>query len=153
MIRGTIGRSTTEVDTDWMRGVRDQRNVLIREFTTGATRDTDAGKLDFEGFLSPLALRAFAEYMDRHRHLPDGSLRASDNWQLGLSQDVYMKSMWRHFFDVWSEHRGVSTPAGLKENLCALKFNVDGMLHELVKTEADHTPVAGYSMPLADGDD
>ena len=28
----------------------------IREFATGASRDTDAGKLDLEGFLSPLVL-------------------------------------------------------------------------------------------------
>src|ERR1700754_2521147 len=42
----------------------------IRQFSTGATRDTDAGKVDYEGFLSPYALKAFGEYMDRHRHLP-----------------------------------------------------------------------------------
>lgn len=125
----------------------------IRQFSTGATRDTDAGKIDFDGFLSPYALKAFGEYMDRHRHRSDGQLRDSDNWQRGIPPDAYMKSMWRHFFDVWSEHRGISTPAGLKENLCALKFNVDGMLHELVKAEHDHTPSAGYAMPLADRED
>jgi hypothetical protein len=125
----------------------------IRQFSTGATRDTDQGKLDYEGFLSPYALKAFGEYMHRHRLQADGQMRDSDNWQRGIPLDAYMKSMWRHFFDVWSEHRGVSTPAGLKENLCALKFNVDGMLHELVKAEADHTPGAGYAMPLADRED
>jgi hypothetical protein len=130
-----------------------QANASIRQFDTGATRDTDAGKIDFDGFLSPYALKAFGEYMDRHRHHADGKVRDSDNWQRGIPLDAYMKSMWRHFFDVWSEHRGVSTLAGLKENLCALKFNVDGMLHELVKAEHDHTPSAGYAMPLADRED
>jgi hypothetical protein len=126
---------------------------MIRKFDTGATRDTDTGKIDLEGFLSPYALRAYGEYMDRHRKQADGQIRDSDNWQRGIPLDAYMKSMWRHFFDVWSEHRGVSTAAGLKENLCALKFNVDGMLHELVKAESDHTPAAGYAMPLSDKDD
>jgi len=28
----------------------------IRQFTTGATRDTSDGKLDYEGFISPLVL-------------------------------------------------------------------------------------------------
>ena len=34
----------------------------MRQFETGAIRDDDEGKLDFEGCLSPLALEAFAEY-------------------------------------------------------------------------------------------
>ena len=54
--------------------------LKMRTFDTGATRDTDSDKLDFDGFLSPLALEAFAEYMHRHRQVADGSLRASDNW-------------------------------------------------------------------------
>lgn len=159
MIRGTINPGvvipsdkhghplgTFATPQDWV-------GAGVRKFDTGATRDTDAGKIDFDGFLSPYALKAFGEYMDRHRHQADGQVRDSDNWQRGIPLDAYMKSMWRHFFDVWSEHRGVSTPAGLKENLCALKFNVDGMLHELVKAEHDHTPSAGYAMPLADRED
>lgn len=72
----------------------------IRTFDTGATRDTDEGKLDFEGFLSPLALERFAEYMNKHRQQSDGSLRDSDNWQKGIPVKQYMKSMWRHFFAV-----------------------------------------------------
>lgn len=153
MIRGTINQGEPTLYERVQTFKNGEASKLLRHFDTGATRDTDAGKVDYEGFLSPYALKAFGQYMDRHRYLPDGSIRASDNWQNGLPLDVYMKSMWRHFFDVWSEHRGVSTPAGLKENLCALKFNVDGMLHELVKAEHDHTPGAGYSMPLADPED
>ncbi|HVI55470.1 MAG TPA: hypothetical protein VM621_10515 [Luteibacter sp.] len=125
----------------------------IRQFSTGATRDTDAGKLDFDGFLSPLVLRQYADYMHAHRKLPDGSLRASDNWTLGIARDVYMKSLWRHFFAVWEESKGIETPDGLVENLCAVLFNASGMLHEVLKAEHDHTPVAGYSMPLADRED
>lgn len=102
----------------------------VRTFETGANRDVDTGKLDYEGFLSPSVLKRFAEYMHKNRTLRDGSLRDSDNWQKGIPKAVYMKSMWRHFFDVWSGHR---KDAIQEEDLCALLFNVQGMLHEVLK--------------------
>ena len=106
----------------------------IRTFETGATRDTDAGKPDYEGFLSPLVLERYAEYMNRHRRQPDGSLRDSDNWQLGIPKHQYMKSLWRHFMDVWKIHRGCATREALiEEALCALLFNTMGYLHETLK--------------------
>lgn len=108
----------------------------MREFDTGATRDTDAGKVDYEGHLSPTVWKAFGEYMHRCRHLPDGSLRASDNWQLGMSRDVYMKSMFRHFMEVWDLHRNPDTSVPeqyVVDELCALMFNVQGYLHEFLK--------------------
>jgi hypothetical protein len=107
----------------------------IRTFGTGATRDTDHNKLDFEGFLSPLVLRRFAVYMNAHRIQSDGTLRASDNWMKGIPPDQYMKSMWRHFFDTWEAHRrGRDTlNPQQEENLCATLFNVMGMLHEILK--------------------
>ena len=111
----------------------------MRTFLSGATRDSDVNKLDFEGFLSPLALQAFAEYMHENRVQSDGKVRASDNWQKGIPLDAYMKSMWRHFFAVWSTYRGVHDEEMWEwgdvqiTNLCALLFNVQGMLHEMVK--------------------
>lgn len=118
---------------------------VAREFSTGATRDLDANKLDFEGFLSPLVLERYAEHMHKARKMPDGTMRASDNWQLGIPVEVYMKSMWRHFVAVWKLHRGIpvfeTLPSGeiiekdLETELCALKFNVSGMLHETLKVK------------------
>ena len=116
-------------------------NGPVRTFPSGATRDTDANKLDFEGFLSPLAIQEFAEYMHTNRVQSDGTLRSSDNWQKGIPLDAYMKSMWRHFFAVWDKYRAgqrqlpPQDDASDKqiENLCALLFNVQGMLHEMVK--------------------
>ena len=92
-------------------------NDVVRTFDTGANRDVDEGKLDFEGFLSPTVLKAYAEYMHKNRTLRDGSLRDSDNWQKGIPIPVYMKSMYRHFFDVWSNYRGLETPETQKQNL------------------------------------
>jgi hypothetical protein len=105
-------------------------NPLVRTFSTGATRDTDADKLDFEGFLSPLVLEEFAKYMHGKRKMPDGSMRDSDNWQKGIPTEAYMKSMFRHFFAVWKSHRAGKVS---KEDLLALFFNVQGMAHEVLK--------------------
>lgn len=107
--------------------------AAMRKFESGATRDTDEGKLDYEGFLSPVALEAFAQYMHKNRVQSDGQLRASDNWQKGIPRDAYMKSMFRHFMDVWMCHRDVAPADDLAEALCALLFNVQGYLHEVRK--------------------
>lgn len=104
----------------------------MRTFETGATRDDDQFKLDYEGFLSPQALESFAAYMHKHRLQADGQMRASDNWQKGMPRDAYMKSMWRHFMDVWRLHRDPNAAdCDREEALCAVLFNVQGYLHEL----------------------
>ena len=101
----------------------------MRTFTSGATRDSDDNKYDFEGFLSPLVLERYAEYMHTHRKQADGKMRDSDNWQKGIPVSAYMKSMWRHFMAVWKGHRLGQVN---QEDVCALLFNVMGMLHELL---------------------
>lgn len=105
----------------------------MRVFTTGANRSNDVGKYDYEGFLSPLVLERFGEYMNKHRVQADGALRDSDNWQKGIPKAAYIKSGWRHAIDWWKEHRGFATAEGLEEALCALLFNVMGYLHEHLK--------------------
>jgi hypothetical protein len=112
----------------------------MRHFETGATRDTDTGKLDYEGFLSPAVLKRFAEYMHENRVQADGNLRASDNWQKGIPQDAYMKSMFRHFMDVWTLHRqqpelDQSQRDYLEDALCAMMFNVMGYLFEELRSK------------------
>jgi hypothetical protein len=112
----------------------------MRTFDTGATRDSDDDKIDFEGFLSPLVIRRYAEYLHKHRTQADGKLRDSDNWQKGLPLSVYMKSLWRHFIDLWSIHRGITVRdpkdghiISMEEALCGNIFNASGYLHELLK--------------------
>lgn len=105
----------------------------MRTFDTGATRDTDHNKIDPEGFLSPLVMIRFSEYMLKHQKQADGSIRPSDNWQKGIPFDAYMKSGFRHFIDWWLEHRGHNSREGLEEAICALIFNAQGYLHEVLK--------------------
>ena len=108
-----------------------------RTFRTGATRDTDAGKYDYEGFLSPLVLERYGEYMHGHRSMEDGSIRDSDNWQKGMELSVYIKSAWRHFHTWWKIHRGYPSLEDLEDTLCAELFNVSGYLHETIKARLD----------------
>ena len=112
---------------------KDTMGVIGRNFETGAYRDTDVGKHDFEGFLSPLVIKRYGEYMTKHRKQSDGKLRDSDNWQKGIPKDAYIKSGWRHFMDWWGEHRYLDSKDGIEEALCALLFNVMGYLHETLK--------------------
>lgn len=106
----------------------------MRKFATGAVRDDDESKIDPEGFLSPHVVRAFCEYMQEHQTQADGAKRSSDNWQRGIPLDAYMKSMWRHFLEVWALHRSPRDVSDAKrEALCALMFNVQGYMHEVLK--------------------
>ena len=110
---------------------------LMREFESGATRDTDDGKLDYEGFLAPQVIERYAKYMHRHRVQADGELRASNNWTRGIPKDAYMKSAWRHFMSWWKEHRGHKSREGIEEALCGLLFNVMGYLFEVLRGHED----------------
>lgn len=136
----------------------------MRTFSGGATRNDDAVKYDYEGFLSPLALHRFGQYMHEHRKQKDGSVRDSDNWQKGIPRKAYVKSMLRHAFDVWSLHRGgapknpdTGEPVALDEALAALLFNVQGLLHEVLlerdagaeaKLEDSVKPLPAISVPM-----
>jgi len=106
----------------------------MASFNTGATRTSEQGKLDYEGFLSPIVLDRYAQYMHKYRSTPDGGFRASDNWQLGIPKEAYMKSGWRHFMDWFRQHRGQPGQDTLEESLCALIFNAMGYLHETLKS-------------------
>ena len=106
----------------------------MRKFESGAVRDDDINKLDYEGFINPKVLERFAIYMNKHRVCADGSLRKSDDWQQGIPKDVYMKSLFRHFMDLWLIHRGYeSRDENIEEVLCAIIFNSMGYLFETLK--------------------
>ena len=115
-------------------------NGIMRKFYSGATRSSEGGKPDYEGYLSPLAVEAYGEYMLSHQKQADGTMRPSDNWQKGIPLASYMKSMWRHFLQVWKLHRGYEVkspedghPVTVDEALCGLMFNVQGMLDATIR--------------------
>jgi hypothetical protein len=115
----------------------------VRQFDTGATRDSDDGKYDYEGFLSPIALERYGAFMHANRIQADGSRRDSDNWQKGIPTEQYLKSLIRHVFGLWTIRRGhpYSNEKGqyvdVQDELCAIMFNAMGLLHELIKVERE----------------
>ena len=117
---------------------------VVRVFETGATRDGDTNKHDPEGFLSPLVIHRFNQYMHTNRFQTDGNIRDSDNWQKGIPLPAYMKSLWRHFLDLWMHHRGVGDLARetLEDALCGILFNAQGYLHEIVKRRYETSVVS-----------
>lgn len=117
----------------------------MREFPTGATRDDDATKNDYRGYLSPLVLKRFGDYMTEHRKQADGKLRDSDNWKKGIPQKEYLSSLLRHVVDLWAQIEGpnrewklptqtdpaIKSPREvIEDSLCAILFNAQGLLHE-----------------------
>jgi hypothetical protein len=115
--------------------------TLGRTFETGAYRDTDTSKLDYEAFLSPLVLTRYAQYMHKNRVQSDGNIRDGDNWQKGIPLEVYMKSAFRHFMELWTLHRGHASPAQIEEAICALLFNLQGYLFEILRRKNENRPV------------
>lgn len=105
----------------------------IRKFETGATRDTEDGKLAYSQFFSVEVLERRAQFMHKHRIQPDGQLRDGGNWKKGIPRSAYLASLYRHFIDVWKECSGIKTEDGLEQAICAAMFNLEGMLYELLK--------------------
>jgi len=111
----------------------------MRVFESGATRNMEVDP-DYHGFLSPLALHAYGEYMHAHRLQADGTVRASDNWQLGMPDDSYVRSLVRHVHDVELIQDGYEELARHDErddnvllaHLSAALFNIQGMLHNVM---------------------
>lgn len=129
---------------------RRETKPLVRKFDTGATRDLDDNKMDFEAYLSPLVIQKYGEYMRGKQQLADGTVRSGDNWQKGIPLDAYMKSGWRHNKDWWAHHRGYPdlTSEDLEDTLCALLFNVSGYLHEVIKARRANAEAGQLDLPF-----
>jgi len=125
---------------------------VVRTFGTGASRTSEAGKMDPEGFNHPLVEKRYYEYMDKHRHMPDGSLRGSDNWWNLFGEnhyDVCIKSLFRHVMDLWLHHRGFGDVARdiEAEAICAIIFNAKAYLLKLLLEEREKSKELERSRP------
>lgn len=121
----------------------------LRKFESGATRDTDTGKYDYEAFISPTVLERYGRFMHKNRYQKDGTLRDGDNWQQGIPPNVYVKSLIRHVIEAWGTwRRGPFTtefliPGSMElflDTLCAIMFNTMGLIHEILKSPKDQGP-------------
>lgn len=109
----------------------------MRDFDTGATRDSADWKFDLKGFLSARTVQLLGAYMHFHRKQADGKLRASDNWKLGIPIPVYEESLTRHFFEwLGALERQKEYPESPKFDngsivaALGMLFNLQGWLHE-----------------------
>ena len=117
----------------------------VRTFSTGATRSDDSSRPLYTAYFSPLVLQRFGEYMTRHRLQPDGVLRDPANWQKGMPSASYLDGMFRHFVHAWLRlnEMPVNDPSAepsLEDDLCAIFFNAQGMLHEMLKADIRRFP-------------
>jgi hypothetical protein len=120
---------------------------VLRGFTSGATRDTAEGKLDFDGFISAFVMRQYARYMNMNRLQSDGKIRDSDNWQKGIPMPVYIKSKYRHWEEMWYTwkiwqrigHMNMPRQEVIEfvGAICGDLFNTMGFLHEFLKENAE----------------
>lgn len=122
----------------------------VRQFATGATRSSDEGKIDYEGFISIPAWHSYGLYMNKHRLQPDGTLRDSNNWKKGMpltGDGSYIKALFRHVVELVGLMAGFTAERILRElpkathderlvdTACAVLFNAQGFLHELVESK------------------
>lgn len=106
----------------------------MRTFKTGATRDDNTHKLNYVQGLSAQVQQRYLEYLSAHRLQKDGSLRDWDNWKRGIDPVTYRESLLRHANDAVRASMGLPVPenASLEDLLCAIRFNADGWLFELL---------------------
>jgi hypothetical protein len=106
-----------------------------RVFDTGATRSPLGTKPEYAGFISPLVIKRFGEYMHKHRTQADGKVRSADNWQKNIDMDSLNDSKIRHDMDIWLHSRGYSEEAAepLEEALCACMFNTMAILKQVLE--------------------
>ena len=112
----------------------------MRNFTTGASRNNDTGKLDPEGALSPIVIQAYCEFIAKNRLQDDGSIRPDDNWQKLFGDDhlgVCMKSLWRHLLDLWLFHRGLKGRETIDDALGGILFNSQAYWYKILKDRSD----------------
>lgn len=120
--------------------IRKIPDINFRVFDTGASRDTDKGKIDIDAVFPPELMESQAQYMLEHSTMPDGSTRSQSNWQKGMPIDTaYIKSLSRHFNDFRKVMRGhtvidkkTGNPWTLEKLANAIVFNSNGILFEVL---------------------
>ena len=110
----------------------------MRKFKTGATCDTDEGKLKYLAYESALVNKRFAQYMQHHETQADGVTRKPDNWKLRIPIEVHADSLIRHVEELRLLYETLGTNEDVIERLCAIRFRVNGwMLQLLTDIEPD----------------
>ncbi len=71
--------------------------------------------------------------MEKHRTSLNGSLRAPDNWKGGIPSEVYLSSLARHFWSVWTSFENKAP--FIQDDIWGILFNVMGLAFEVLREE------------------
>lgn len=112
----------------------------MEKYETGASRSETGDRPCYRKALSPLVLQGYVEYLGRHRHLPDGTMRDWDNWKSGIPMERALEGLGRHDMSVWLLMHGLPAsdnngPVTLKDSLYGVIFNATVMLHQILLNE------------------
>jgi hypothetical protein len=102
----------------------------IREFSTGAIRDTEDDKEDYIETISWTAMRRYAQYMTgKKKKYGEG------NFKKGIPIDAYERSLLRHIQKyLANKHEGQNIEKE-EDHLSAILFNCFGIIHEEQRNE------------------
>ena len=95
--------------------------MKVRRFPTGAIRSDNTGRERYD-FISPLALKALAEYLAT----TENSF-AQTNYFKGIPEDVCIESLLRHINDFRIN--------GTKKEAVAMLFNAVALVHTIMLKE------------------
>jgi len=104
-------------------------------------RDDVEGKLHPYGFTHPLCDNSFYRYMDKHRKMSNGELRAPNNWWDVWSKDVSIDCLARHVEDLKCIHAGLFVykeriqPKGERTRLSTVELDYKALGWEKVTEE------------------
>lgn len=102
--------------------LQQQKNEALRNFPTGAVRDSNKGKIRPD-LISPLMLKALGKV------LAEGAEHYGErNWEKGIPQDVFKESASRHYLQ-WMNNETD------EDHAAKLIFNVMGFIHNRDKNK------------------
>lgn len=97
----------------------------VTQFSTGAIRDTQDGKLDFVETISFTAHHRFARYMTEKK-----KKYGAGNFKKGIPIESYEQSLLRHIDKYFRNKYEGGNDEPHEDHLAAIRFNVDGLIHE-----------------------
>ncbi len=100
----------------------------MREWSTGAVRDSDNTKEDYIESISWLTLMRYAYYMKAQE-----SRYGRGNWIKGIPEEEYEKSLMRHIQKYIANKYYSANLEPEVDHLSAALFNLQGLIHEQEK--------------------
>lgn len=97
----------------------------MREFESGAIRDSEETKEDYTETISWTALKRHAQYMTGKK-----SKYGAGNFKKGISVDSYERSLIRHLQKYMANKYEGGEEERDEDHLCAMLFNICGIIHE-----------------------